>query len=232
LVLECNEPGGISAEDPQIENWLNEASALDECTEAELSNNAPEFFPVGCGEGQTTDVVFTATDECSNSSFEDSSITVVDTTPPVLTCSVDVDTLWPPNHGFVDVGFSFEVTDVCDPDISIDVSVSSDEDPALTKGAGSKNFCPDAIIGEDNSVQLRAERSGSGDGRVYEITITAVDSCGNSTSCSKVINVPANQGSKGSAIDSGQSFDATICSTTEQAIRQIPEISRKIRENN
>ncbi len=40
------------------------------------------------------------------------------------------------------------------------------------------------------SLQLRAERSGSGDGRIYTITIIATDDSGNTSSADAEIIVP------------------------------------------
>jgi hypothetical protein len=118
--------------------------------------------------------------------------------------------LWPPNHKFEDVGLSTDVDDSCDADPTIAIAVTSDEHPANALGAGGKDKCPDAIIGPDQSVQLRAERAGPGDGRVYKITETATDFCGNSASCSVNVTVLPNQGND-TTTDSGQLFDATSC---------------------
>jgi hypothetical protein len=186
---------------------------VDECSEVDFGHNAPGLFPSGCPPlGQTTVVSFTATDECGNSDTVFSSVTVIDTTPPALACSVDVDTLWSPNHQFVDVGLSIVASDVCDPAPAIGIAVTSDEDPALATGAGGPVHCPDAIVDlASQTVQLRAERAGPGDGRVYRITVTATDSCGNASVCSATVRVPASQGKNGNALDSGQAFDATAC---------------------
>lgn len=209
LLLECNTIGGLAGDDPQILAWLAGAMAIDECSEATLTIDAPRLFPSGCAPGAETLVIFTGTDECGNSDFDTSTITVQDTTPPDVSCSVEIDSLWPPNHMFVDVGLSFEIVDVCDPKPVFAVSVTSDEHPGSAPGAGGPIHCPDAIITEDGRVQLRAERSGSGDGRVYQITVTGTDSCGNASSCSVQVVVRHNPGQ--TPVDSGQVFDATDC---------------------
>ena len=82
----------------------------------------------------------------------------------------------------------------------------------LELGSGGPLHCPDALVDLANqTVQLRAERAGTGDGRVYRITVTATDSCGNASICHATVRVPANQGKNGDAVDSGQAFDATVC---------------------
>jgi hypothetical protein len=129
-----------------------------------------------------------------------------------VTCEVDENSLWPPNHKFIDIGFEFEANDLCDTNpLDIDIAVTSDEDPALELGSGDGIHCPDAIVQEDDSVLLRAERAGTGDGRVYTVTVTATDNCGNAASCSMEVGVPMNQNPKAVAVDSGQAFDATVC---------------------
>ena len=212
LSLECNGPGGVSGNDPQILAWLDEASAMDDCTDESVSDDAPALFPSGCGVGQATTVNFTATDECSNSSMDSSTVTVTDTTPPEVTCEVNVDSLWPPNHHFVDIGFGFEASDLCDTNpLDIEITVSSDEHPALELGAGDGVQCPDAIVQEDDAVLLRAERAGTGDGRVYTVTVTATDNCGNFASCSVPVEVPHDPNPNSVTVNSGQNFDAAVC---------------------
>lgn len=67
------------------------------------------------------------------------------------------------------------------------------------------------IISEDGlSVQVRAERSGDGDGRVYVITFEADDGNGGVTEDTVEVRVPHGQkGQDCDAVDSGQIFDAT-----------------------
>jgi hypothetical protein len=212
LALECNGPGGVAGDDPQILGWLGEASAVDDCSNFNVTDDAPDLFPAGCGVGEASTVNFTATDACSNASMDSSTVTVTDTTPPEVTCEIEELSLWPSDHKFVEVGFEFEASDLCDTNpLDIDIAVTSDEDPALELGSGDGIHCPDAIVQEDNSVLLRAERAGTGDGRVYTVTVTATDNCGNVASCSREVTVPMSQNPKDLAVDSGQAFDAAVC---------------------
>jgi hypothetical protein len=75
------------------------------------------------------------------------------------------------------------------------VAITSDE-PDNGKGDG--NTAGDivgAAIGEDDrEFQLRAERSGGGDGRVYAITYEARDASGNTTRRTATVTVPHDQG--------------------------------------
>jgi hypothetical protein len=118
----------------------------------------------------------------------------VDVTPPDISVTVNPDTLWPPNHKMVDIVATVTVSDVCDaaPTVVL-TSVTSDE-PDDAEGNGDGKTVDDiqgADIGtEDYEFQLRAERAGEGDGRVYIITYTATDASGNSASASATVVVP------------------------------------------
>jgi hypothetical protein len=71
------------------------------------------------------------------------------------------------------------------PGVSCRLSVSSSE-PVTSKG---DNTSPDWVVMNSNSVQLRAERLGSGNGRIYTITVTCTDLQGNSTSRTTTVAV-------------------------------------------
>ena len=210
LVLECNTAGGVSRDDPQVQAWLASAFAQDNCGEVTISDDAPELFPAGCAPGgAVTGVTFTAADPCGNEASDESTVTVVDSTPPEVSCSAAVDTLWPPNHDLVDVGLSFAVEEVCDATPATEVGATTDEATESTLGAGDGK-CPDAVIGGGGSLELRAERSGLADGRVYVSTVSATDFCGQVDACDVQVAVPKSMGS-GPATDSGQAFDAAAC---------------------
>lgn len=212
LTLECNATGGVPKSDPVAAAWLASATSNDVCQgPLPVSNNAPPLFPFGCGAGAQTVVTFSSTDAYSNTGTDASSVYVKDTTAPTVLCNVAVNSLWPPNHQFVDVGLTFSAADVCDPNLTYAVTVTSDEDAATAPGSGGPKHCPDAIVGADGSVQLRSERAGGFDGRVYVINVRATDSCGNVGLCQVPVRVPKSA-SSGPAVDSGQAYDAQTCS--------------------
>jgi len=134
----------------------------------------------------------------------DEVFSIIDDSPPSVEVFVDIDHLWPPNHRIVDVGFDYSVTDNCDAEADISIEITSDEPTATAPGAGGSKHAPDAEI--NDSVLLRAERSGESDGRVYQIVVTATDESGNSVS--EAVNVKVNKSRKEEAIDSGQIYDA------------------------
>lgn len=214
LTLECSAPGGVPLGAPAVQAWLATATALDNCDGAlaSIGNDAPPLLPSGCPPGQPSVVTVSATDSSGNLGSAKSTLTVQDSAPPLLSCAVGSSTLWPPNHDLRDVGFKAGAHDLCDgkPGV-LDFHVTSDEQPATEPGSGGPGFCPDAIIGAGGSILLRAERSGSGNGRVYRIHGSAADSCGNVAVCAVPVNVPHDQGPGGGPVDSGQLFNASVC---------------------
>ena len=118
--------------------------------------------------------------------------------------------LWPPNHKFVDVA----IMGVTDPDgdpVTITITeITSDEATATDKGSGGAKHSPDADgIGTDTA-SVRAERSGTADGRVYVISFTASDGRGGECEGSVMVKVPHDQSDNTCpAVDSGQIYDAT-----------------------
>lgn len=115
-----------------------------------------------------------------------------DTTDPTISVSLNRDVLWPPNHKMVDITAAVTVTDNCcaTPTFKL-VSITSNE-PDNGKGDGDTI---DDIQGADYGTpdvtfQLRSERSGKGDGRVYTIVYEAEDCFGNKTTATAEVRVP------------------------------------------
>jgi hypothetical protein len=86
---------------------------------------------------------------------------------PTVTCSVADSLLWPPNHRLVNVGLSVTV-DPPDADLQVLVYANDNANPSDA-----------ADIGPD-TLQLRAERQGNGNGRVYLVVVTATNAGGTS----------------------------------------------------
>lgn len=163
-------------------------TATDNCTaNVTITSDAPAVFPLG-----TTTVTFTATDQAGNISQAQTTVTVVDTTPPAITSvNTNPSSLWPPNHKMVPVVVAVSVTDICDaaPGCRI-VSVSSNEPE---NGLGDGDTAPDWEITGDLTLDLRAERSGTGSGRVYTITVQCTDASGNYATKDVTVTVPHNR---------------------------------------
>lgn len=154
------------------------------------------IFPLG-----TTTVTLVVNDGYVDSEPDTVAITVRDTTPPTISVLVTPDTLWPPNHKMVKIVATVTVNDNCDvaPRVVLTSVVSNEPDDAPGDGDGNTiNDIQGAEIGtEDYVFHLRAERAGSGNGRVYTVTYTAIDASDNSASASATVVVPHEQPKKG-----------------------------------
>ena len=175
ISVECTGNCGVEASDPQLATFFASVTATDTCDPLPvITNDAPTFFNIG-----DTPVTFTATDYCGNSTSCLATVTVVDTTPPEIEVTLTPERLWPPNHKLVDIVATVSVTDVCDPNKSFVLTSITSNEPDEGIGDGDMpNDIQGADFGTpDTEFQLRAERSGTGVGRIYTIVYTAYDSC-------------------------------------------------------
>ena len=169
------------------------------CGTVTCDHPSGSFFPVG---ETTVTCTSTAGPSCS---FK---ITVNDAQAPSIQTTNH--TLWSPNHTYSTFNVSDLVTSVsdnCDANIGIGsvkiVSASSDESDDANADGFTVN---DVVIAADcNSVQLRAERKGDGNGRVYVVTLKVTDTHGNVSTATAKVSVPNSQNGN-LAIDSGPSF--------------------------
>jgi hypothetical protein len=115
--------------------------------------------------------------------------------------------LWPPDHTLRAVTLSGE----SDPDggsVALSITGVTQDEPV--NGTGDGDTSPDAELGPaSNEVQLRAERSGTGDGRVYSLAFTVTDG---ESSCSGVafVRVDHDRRPGGAAVNSGLIFDSLV----------------------
>jgi hypothetical protein len=113
-----------------------------------------------------------------------------DIVPPVISgLTVSASELWPPNNKMRNVSVSYSSTDNFPGAVTCNLSVTSNE-PVTSKTDKSS---PDWIVVNNQMVQLRAERSGAGTGRVYTVTVTCTDLQGNSSSSSTTVEVKHDQ---------------------------------------
>jgi len=117
--------------------------------------------------------------------------------PPVITVDLNRDVLWPPNHKMVDIIATVTVEDDCDENPTFVLTSITSNEPDEGLGDGDHPFdIQGASFGSaDTEFQLRAERSGIGEGRIYSITYTASDYAGNTSDALVTVRVPHdNQG--------------------------------------
>ena len=110
-----------------------------------------------------------------------------DRVPPTIEVSLSHTSLWPANHRYVDVTATVTAADDSG-DVSYElVSVVSDEPD---NGEDDGNTVNDVVIVDDTTYKLRAERSGTGDGRTYTVTFRATDAAGNEALATATVEVP------------------------------------------
>ena len=101
--------------------------------------------------------------------------------------------LWPANHKMVQVKVDPNAKDDGGGPVKLTASVSCNE---AANGAGDGNTSQDwgdVSVNETTgvvSLELRAERSGAGQGRIYTITVTATDEDGNASTATCAVTVP------------------------------------------
>ena len=121
--------------------------------------------------------------------------------PDCSKLAADKTSLWPPNHKLVTVTLSGATDADGDPVTTTVTGVTQDEP---LNGLGDGDTAPDAaaVAGHPNQVKLRAERSGTGDGRVYRIAVSVSDGTTATCTGTVVVGVPHDQ-SGPPAVDSG-----------------------------
>ena len=105
---------------------------------------------------------------------------------------------------FVSVG----IVGVTDPDnnqVTITVTGVTQDEPV--NGLGDGDTGPDAVL-QGSTVLLRAERSGTGNGRIYQLSFIATDNQGGSATGTVKVQVPPAK--NGTAVDDGQFWNSTL----------------------
>ena len=184
ITVECTAPGGTPATHPSIAAFLGGATATDVCDATlTIGNTAPPFFNLGA-----TPVLFSTADQSSNVGSCSAAVTVVDTTAPTIsTVTATPDQLWAPNHKMVPVTLTVSVEDICSSTTCQIVSVASNQP---INGIGDGNTTPDWTITGPLTLELRAERAGPLQDRVYTVTVACGDGSGNTSTKSVAVTVP------------------------------------------
>jgi hypothetical protein len=168
---------------------------------------AATFTYTGTNPGTDTITAFLDSD---GDGIQDPDETVMDTAtkewinapPDCSNVTLDITTLWPPNHKLKTVTASGAV----DPDIGGSVTLVIDaitQDEPLN-GRGDGNTATDAFLTSPVSAEaaVRAERAGPRDGRVYRVHFTATDQFGATCDGTATVSVPHDRRPGGAAIDS------------------------------
>ncbi|MDD5558597.1 hypothetical protein [Candidatus Methylomirabilis sp.] len=136
----------------------------------------------------------TAEDKAGNKATVMVSGINIDKTPPVISgLPVPGCTIWPPNHRLVQVATVTASDALSGLTAASPAVVGVSNEPE--SGLGDGDIASDIVI-TGGTVQLRAERSGTGTGRIYTLTATASDLAGNPATARATCMVPHDQRQK------------------------------------
>jgi hypothetical protein len=200
VVVECSpEPTLVVATvsdvdgDPLIVVWtVNGVSLQTNALPAATPGVAQEVSLLAHFEVGTNQVGLAVSDGVAPAATCSTTVTVQDTTPPVITSiTASPDVLWPPNHKLVNVAINVVAADACGGVTAKIVSVTSNEPE---NGLGDGDTAPDWLVTSDLGLILVAERAGPGSGRIYTITVEVADEQENTTSGQVTVTVPHDNG--------------------------------------
>lgn len=136
----------------------------------------------------------TGADACGIKDIDTTLVQVVDNTPPSIDMTLSPTSLWAPNHKMQPIVATAQVTDNC-PGVSFALTSVTSSEPDNGLGDGDTiDDIQDAALGTpDTEISLRAERQGSGDGRIDTATYTATDASNNGDQAVAVVVVPKSQ---------------------------------------
>ncbi|MDD5269389.1 MAG: hypothetical protein PHO08_20115 [Methylococcales bacterium] len=166
-------------------------------------NVSPPLTTVPATEFAVTLTATAGTDDTSNSASILLAVAPSNRDPICSAASASPDIIHRVNHKMVPVAI-VGVTDADNDPVQIRIVAITQDEPVTGKGSGNTSF--DAIGVGTSSAQVRAERSGLGDGRVYRIAFDAVDGKGGQCSGSVKVEVPHDN--RISAPDSGSGINS------------------------
>jgi hypothetical protein len=189
--LECDTHDGADIASIYVVEPRTELS----CFASDYSVSDPGPFPAG----EHTIVVT----RLSNNETCTSELHVEDTIAPAVQ-SREL-TLWPPNHKFhtISADDCAPATDVCDDDVSVEFTYAASDEPVNANGDG--NSEPDIVFSDCGNVEIRSERQGGSNGRVYTFGWRAADDAGNETVGECWVTVVHDQSGRES-IDDGENY--------------------------
>ena len=171
-----------------------------------LTGTAPNlvYTPAANYHGPDT-VVFRANDGHSGSNLATVAITVTPVNDPPACGAAQIDgaQLWPPNHHWVALQIG-SVTDADGDAVTVQATAVRQDEPV--NGPADGNTSPDATLAP---LQVRSERSGQGDGRVYHVSFRGTDAQGGTCTGTVRVCVPHDQGPPVTCGDGGPLVDST-----------------------
>jgi PKD domain-containing protein len=153
-------------------------------------------------------ITVTVTDD--DGGADGASVTIDINTPPDCTpVTPDKTVLWPPNHDLRLITIS-GATDADGDTVTLTVNGVTQDEEVNALGDGSTG--PDAFLvpAHGDQLQLRAERSGTGDGRVYHLAFTGDDGRGGTCTGAVRVAVPKSQNGNPAVDSSPPGFNSLV----------------------
>jgi hypothetical protein len=146
----------------------------------------------------THTLAYWSVDKAGNTEAKHTVTIRIDKTAPTAAVALNKNKLWPPNHQLAAIAATVNATDSLSGVSSIVLtSITSNEPDEGLRDGDQSNDIQGAETGTfDTSYMLRAERAGSGTGRIYTITYSVTDNAGNKTNASATVTVPHDQSGK------------------------------------
>jgi hypothetical protein len=144
----------------------------------------------------TTTITYFAADAAGNLEAPKTLLVRIDRTAPAVSCAATPAELWAPDHALVPVHVAVTVTDALSGAAGAVLVSATSSEPDDGSGDGSTAGDVQGFDAgtPDTDGLLRAERSGSGKGRVYSLRYEGRDAAGNAASCVATVRVPHDQG--------------------------------------
>jgi hypothetical protein len=134
----------------------------------------------------TTAVKLTVTDTENLSASCNGNVTIADKQPPTISSvAASPNVLWPPNNKLVPVNLSVSARDNCTPNPVCKITNITSSEPTSSGDT--------QIVGY-LTANLRAQRLGTGTGRIYTLAVQCTDGSGNSSFAPVTVRVPHDQG--------------------------------------
>lgn len=192
-------PPTTSVADAQCRASLPDAAATaqasDNCTprSALVITQSPSAGTQVRGAG-THAIQLQVRDAAGNLTTGTTSHTVIDTTPPTITrATPSKQYLWPPNHKLVPITVGVTLTDNCgSASVQCGITHVTSNEPINGRGDGNTRW--DWEITSAMGVNLRAERAGLLNDRIYTLWFTCRDAGGASVTGTTTVTVPHDQG--------------------------------------
>ena len=183
--IECPEDATVECGEATDQEALGKATGSDSCSSVNITMDAA--FEEDCGNTGVITRVWSATDECDNSSSCTQTITIVDTTPPEVECITNDITEFDGDDDDDDddddsVSFTATATDACG-----DVRVQVGQIYCVLPGDDDDDDDDDCKVSASGAT-IKVNSSGAA-GTVINWTAKGTDKCGNTTTINCSVTV-------------------------------------------